>query len=234
MKKKSIISGALTFLLLMLIPMLALAGEPGGGIDDVLNKFFGKVFGPFVSLIFYSITVNGVSFPLIVGWLIVASIILTVYMGFIQFKGVKHSIDLIRGVYSNPEDAGEVSHFQALATAVSGTVGIGNIGGVAVAMCGSRSSIGSGCSISSWCAPIVLLRTPSATDSARCGSTSRAIAHSNGSSVSGKRRRTALNSSAPPPPPNPFSSDASATLNRSPDCVSPLAVWIDSPRSRQK
>jgi AGCS family alanine or glycine:cation symporter len=134
MKKKSIISGALTFLLLMLIPMLALAGEPGGGIDDVLNKFFGKVFGPFVSLIFYSITVNGVSFPLIVGWLIVASIILTVYMGFIQFKGVKHSIDLIRGVYSNPEDAGEVSHFQALATALSGTVGLGNIAGVAVAV----------------------------------------------------------------------------------------------------
>jgi AGCS family alanine or glycine:cation symporter len=55
-------------------------------------------------------------------------------MGFIQFTGVKHSIDLLRGVYSNPEDAGEVSHFQALATALSGTVGLGNIAGVAVAV----------------------------------------------------------------------------------------------------
>jgi AGCS family alanine or glycine:cation symporter len=55
-------------------------------------------------------------------------------MGFIQFTGIRHSIDLLRGVYSNPEDAGEVSHFQALATALSGTVGLGNIAGVAVAV----------------------------------------------------------------------------------------------------
>jgi len=117
-----------------LLPMLAFAQESGVGIDQLVSNFFGKVFGPFVSFIFYSVTINGVSFPLIVAWLIVCSIILTVYMGFIQFRGMKHSIDLIRGVYSNPEDAGEVSHFQALATALSGTVGLGNIAGVAVAV----------------------------------------------------------------------------------------------------
>ena len=111
----------------LLMPLSALAQQPGGGIDQAVNNFFGKVFGPFVSFIFYSVTVNGVSFPLIVAWLIIASIFLTVYMGFIQFTGVKHSIDLIRGVYSNPEDAGEVSHFQALATALSGTVGLGRV-----------------------------------------------------------------------------------------------------------
>jgi alanine or glycine:cation symporter, AGCS family len=80
------------------------------------------------------VSINGVSFPLIVGWLIICAFILTVYMGFIQFTGIRHSIDLLRGVYSNPEDAGEVSHFQALATALSGTVGLGNIAGVAVAV----------------------------------------------------------------------------------------------------
>ncbi len=55
-------------------------------------------------------------------------------MGFVNVWGFKHAIQLVRGDYANPNDSGEVSHFQALATAVSGTVGIGNIGGVAVAV----------------------------------------------------------------------------------------------------
>jgi AGCS family alanine or glycine:cation symporter len=134
MKIKLQVIAALGLVFFLSMPLSAFAQEPGGGIDQFVNNFFGKVFGPFVSFIFYSVTVNGVSFPLIVAWLIFASIFLTVYMGFIQFTGVKHSIDLLRGVYSNPEDAGEVSHFQALATALSGTVGLGNIAGVAVAV----------------------------------------------------------------------------------------------------
>jgi AGCS family alanine or glycine:cation symporter len=55
-------------------------------------------------------------------------------MGFINVKGIRHSIQLIRGDYDNPGDKGEVSHFQALVTALSGTVGLGNIAGVAVAI----------------------------------------------------------------------------------------------------
>ncbi len=134
MKKKSTVVSSLGLLLFLLMPITAFAQEAGGGIDQVINKVFGTVLGPFVSFIFYSVTINGVSFPLIVGWLVICAVVLTFYMGFIQFTGVKHSIDLLRGVYSNPEDAGEVSHFQALATALSGTVGLGNIAGVAVAV----------------------------------------------------------------------------------------------------
>ena len=67
-------------------------------------------------------------------WLVVAALIFTFYFGFIQFKGFVHSIKLVKGDYSDPNDAGEVSHFQALATALSGTVGLGNIAGVAVAV----------------------------------------------------------------------------------------------------
>jgi AGCS family alanine or glycine:cation symporter len=133
MKKKSIVISSLVPLLFMLKPMVAFAQE-SGGIDQAVNKIFGTVLGPFVSFIFYSVTINGVSFPLIVAWLIICAIVLTFYMGFVQFTGIKHAIDLLRGVYSNPEDAGEVSHFQALATALSGTVGLGNIAGVAVAV----------------------------------------------------------------------------------------------------
>jgi len=72
--------------------------------------------------------------PIIVVWLIMGAIVFTLYMGFINFRGFKHAIDIVRGKYDNPNDAGEVSHFQALATALSGTVGLGNIAGVAIAI----------------------------------------------------------------------------------------------------
>ncbi len=72
--------------------------------------------------------------PLILLWLVIAGSFFTVWMGFENVRGFRMSFDTIRGKYSGPEDAGEVSHFQALATAVSGTVGLGNIAGVAVAV----------------------------------------------------------------------------------------------------
>jgi AGCS family alanine or glycine:cation symporter len=72
--------------------------------------------------------------PIIVVWLIMGAVIFTIYMGFINFRGFKHAINIVRGKYDNPNDKGEVSHFQALATALSGTVGLGNIAGVAIAI----------------------------------------------------------------------------------------------------
>lgn len=59
---------------------------------------------------------------------------LTVKMGLVQFRGFRHSLHLISGKYSKAEDTGEVSHFQALSTALSATVGTGNIAGVATAI----------------------------------------------------------------------------------------------------
>lgn len=61
-------------------------------------------------------------------------IYLTLRMGFVQIRGFRHSIQLISGKYSDPSHQGEVSHFQALATALSATVGTGNIAGVATAI----------------------------------------------------------------------------------------------------
>ena len=63
-----------------------------------------------------------------------AATIFTVYYRGIQFRAFGHALALVRGKYSDPNDAGEVSHFQALTTALSGTVGLGNIAGVAVAV----------------------------------------------------------------------------------------------------
>lgn len=74
------------------------------------------------------------SIPLVVFWLVCGAIFFTFRMKFVNIRGFKHAFHLVQGKYDNPDDAGEVSHFQALATALSATVGLGNIAGVAVAI----------------------------------------------------------------------------------------------------
>ncbi|MBT8457099.1 MAG: alanine:cation symporter family protein [Rhodobacteraceae bacterium] len=119
---------------LLALPATLAAAAPAMAqtIDEQVNQIFASSTGWFVSLIFSPFP--GTSFPWIVAWLVVAATVFTVYFGLIQFKAFPHSIALVRGDYSDPNDAGEVSHFQALATALSGTVGLGNIAGVAVAV----------------------------------------------------------------------------------------------------
>lgn len=72
--------------------------------------------------------------PFIVVWLIIGAVFFTVRMKFINIRGFKHAIELVQGKFDNPDDEGEVSHFQALTTALSGTVGLGNIASVAIAI----------------------------------------------------------------------------------------------------
>jgi AGCS family alanine or glycine:cation symporter len=105
-----------------------------GGLDEAISRVFEPIANPIVNTVFYSVPIAGVQFPLIVGWLVICGLVATIFFKFIQFRGFKHAIDLVRGRYSKPGDAGEVSHFQALTTALSGTVGLGNIAGVAVAV----------------------------------------------------------------------------------------------------
>nr|WP_320135454.1 alanine/glycine:cation symporter family protein [uncultured Amphritea sp.] len=127
---KKIISSAFISLFLCFSSASALAEE--GSIDQTVNEVFASATGWFVNLIFAPLP--GTTFPWIVLWLVTGATVFTVYFGFIQFRAVRHSVELIKGDYSDPDDAGEVSHFQALATALSGTVGLGNIAGVAVAV----------------------------------------------------------------------------------------------------
>ena len=108
------------------------AQEAAQTLDDRINEVVGRFTTPFVNFIFAPFP--GTSFPWIVLWLVVAATIFTLYFAFVQFRAFPHSIALVSGKYSDPDDAGEVSHFQALATALSGTVGLGNIAGVAVAV----------------------------------------------------------------------------------------------------
>ncbi|WP_423908073.1 alanine/glycine:cation symporter family protein [Candidatus Spongiihabitans sp.] len=104
------------------------------GIDDAINDATAPIAELIGQIVFFKIPVFGAQLPVVVLWLVVGAVFFTFYMGFINLRGFKHAIALVRGDYADPNSHGEVSHFQALATAVSGTVGIGNIGGVAVAV----------------------------------------------------------------------------------------------------
>jgi AGCS family alanine or glycine:cation symporter len=105
--------------------------EKDGGIDAVINSFVAPFSEALSSFIFYSVNIGGTDMPLIVLWLISAAAFFTVYFRFLNITGFYHAIRLVWKT-TDHDHAGEVSHFQALATAVSGTVGIGNIAGVAV------------------------------------------------------------------------------------------------------
>lgn len=105
-------------------------------LSQSVDGFFNEYTGWFVGLIFKSVPVGEANFPIIVGWLLLAAMVFTVYFGFVQFKRVGMAIDIIKGKYTDPKskEDGEVSHFQALTTALSGTVGLGNIAGVGAAL----------------------------------------------------------------------------------------------------
>ncbi len=103
-------------------------------VENAINNAFNPISTAVQNVIFYSPSIFGVTVPLIVFWLVVAAAIFTIYFKGIQFTGWRTSIDLVRGKYSRASDPGEVTHFQALTSAVSGTVGLGNIAGVGVAV----------------------------------------------------------------------------------------------------
>ncbi len=109
--------------------------EPTGffaTIDSAINSVFAPFNEFMASIIFWS--PGFFPMPWIVMWLLAAALIITFYLGFIQVRGIKTATEVIRGKFSSPDDPGEIPHYQALTSAVSGTVGLGNIAGVGAAM----------------------------------------------------------------------------------------------------
>ncbi len=117
-------------------PTEAEAAAAETGFDAKINAITAPIAAAVGKFVFFKVPFFGAQLPLVVLWLVIGAVFFTLYMGFINIRGFKHAIQLVKGDFSDPDakSAGEVSHFQALATAVSGTVGIGNIGGVAVAV----------------------------------------------------------------------------------------------------
>ena len=111
---------------------VAAAGERSA-LEQQADAFFGAyLVAPLARVIFWEVPL--LRMPLVVLWLLAGSIYFTVRMGFVNLRMFGHAIELVRGRYDDPDAAGEVSHFQALATALSATVGLGNIAGVAIAI----------------------------------------------------------------------------------------------------
>jgi AGCS family alanine or glycine:cation symporter len=126
-------------------PAEAAAKKVDDGIQAQINEAFGKVNEFLGFYMFYNVLnffgneqVDGKdsigNLQLAVIWLVLGSIFFTIRMGFINVRAFKHAIFVTAGRYDNPDDAGEVSHFQALTSALSATVGLGNIAGVAIAI----------------------------------------------------------------------------------------------------
>ena len=98
-----------------------------------IDNFFGVFVGYLAEVLFYK-GFPFFGFPFIVLVLLVGALSFTFYFKFINIRGFSHSIDIIKGKYDNPEDIGQISHFQALTSALSATIGLGNIAGVAIAV----------------------------------------------------------------------------------------------------
>jgi len=113
------------------LPLIALAQD---GIDNRIDEAVKPYADAVAGFIFSSFPINGVAVPFVLVWLLLAAIIFTFYFRFINLRALRHGFQLVRGDHSDPTATGEVTHFQALATALSGTVGLGNIAGVAVAV----------------------------------------------------------------------------------------------------
>ena len=101
-----------------------------GEIFISINSFLETVL--FFDILFGA--VEGVSLPFLVIWLISGGIYLTFLTKFINLRMLRHSFNIIRGKYNTVDDEGEISSFGALTTALSATVGLGNIAGVALAV----------------------------------------------------------------------------------------------------
>jgi len=112
-------------------PVALIINEAAG---NPLIESINAVFSQFVDIVFRVIFFSVGGFPLIVLWLISAAIFLTFRMKFINIRAFRHAVEVILGKYDDPEEEGEVSHFQALSAALSATVGLGNIAGVAIAI----------------------------------------------------------------------------------------------------
>ena len=143
-------------------PLFLLAQESAKSWDQKINDWFAPKSDFITNIVFYSITVNeGIEVPIVVLILVGGALFFTLYFQFVNIRRFPISINIVRGRYKEIEQfkpvaeekvnvrvvdgdiaktirdesaQGEVSHFQALSAALSATVGLGNIAGVAIAI----------------------------------------------------------------------------------------------------
>ena len=123
------------FLLMMFTMFMFLQPASAMNVDEFIDKNIAPCADFIADLIFTSVTLCGTKVPVIILWILIAGFFFTIYFKGIAFWGLKHAIDnLIKKPEDNGEGTGDVSSFEALATALSGTIGIGSIAGVALSI----------------------------------------------------------------------------------------------------
>jgi len=126
-------------------------------LDNKIESYMSPITNSIMEIIFVTVTLKSadkadfksivrsdnsssdakdIKVPFVLIWLLLGAVLFTLYFKFINITGFKHAIDVVRGKFDNPDkkEPGEVTHFQALTAALSGTVGVGNIAGVAIAV----------------------------------------------------------------------------------------------------
>lgn len=122
----------MTFLLLLLSSIQSACAM---NVDAFMDKHIAPVSDAVANLIFFPISICGSKVPIIIFWILIAGIFFTIYLRGIAIWGLKHAVDnLLKKNDKSHSNCGEVSSFQALATALSGTIGIGSIAGVAISI----------------------------------------------------------------------------------------------------
>ena len=123
------------FLSLVLVMSSTLSFSQDKGLDQQIDEAFAPISDFFSNVVFFQVG----GYPFVILLLVGSAMFFTIYFGFPNIKYFLTAINVVRGKYDDHDkdessEDGEVSHFQALATAVSGTVGNGNIAGVALAI----------------------------------------------------------------------------------------------------
>ncbi len=125
---------------LLFIMFFAFTSAKASTLSEKIDSFFKPIVEDYLVPVIFWDPIKflgfdvGADVPIVVIWLVFGAIYFTFRMRFINIRGFKHAIGLVKGDYDDPNDKGEVSHFQALTTALSATVGLGNIAGVAIAI----------------------------------------------------------------------------------------------------
>ena len=122
-------------LLLMMTMLMTLQSVLAFNVDEFIDKNIAPCTDAIANVVFSSISIGGSDVPLIILWILIAGFFFTIYFKGIAFWGFKHAVDqIIKKPEHHGEGTGDVSSLQALATALSGTIGIGSIAGVALSI----------------------------------------------------------------------------------------------------
>ena len=121
-------------LLVALFALISPAVAQASAIDDSINSVMEPVTNAIMKVIFFTVSFGDLSIPFVLIWLLAGALFFTFYYRFVNIRAFRHALDVVRGKFDDPSHIGEVSHFQALTAALSGTVGVGNIAGVAFAV----------------------------------------------------------------------------------------------------